>query len=310
MSIKQDLNAYEIGGIGEIKSKTARFHSYECVPSQSKKNDILLIAQVSDDKPPVFKSGYPNGQKLLTDLCNLYLNVVDKKTTESAEIIADWCIEHIHPYYFEEDGLMRYDSSGFFQAEQMDFDINVLNYFSFSCGQMLRDLKRLYISTITVFSYKHLMEGNTYKAKEQYAPLLQTGATDICAEWQRLSESDKSEAVDKFLRSLPALKMGLQYSTEMKKVLFLPYVSSVFDSSNYALTRFISVDAGATSDSGGKTSIGVCKACGHIFVKNGNRQSYCDNLQCQSIRNSRKANTYYHRKKQQEIDEFIEDVLN
>lgn len=309
MSIKQELNVYELGGMGEIKNKTARFHSYECVPSRIDKNDILLIAQISDDKPPVFKSGYPNGQKLLTDLCNLYLNVADKNITESAEIIADWCVEHIHPYYFEEDELMRYESSGFFHKEQMEFDINVLNYFSFSCRQMLKDLKRLYNRTITAFSYKHLMEGNTYKAKEQYAPLIQTGATDICTEWQNISESARAETVDKFLHSFPALKMGAQYSAETKKILFLPYVNSVFDSAYYALTRFISVDAGATSDTGGKTSIGVCKACGSIFVKNGNRQSYCENVLCQSIRNSRKANNYYHRKKQKEIDDFIENVL-
>lgn len=310
MSIKQELNVYEIGGIGEIRNKTARFHSYECVPSQSDKNDILLIAQVSEDNPPMFKIGYPNGQKLLTDLCNLHLAVANKGMAESAEVICAWCAEHIHPYYFEEDELMRYESSGFFQARQMEFDINVLNYFSFSCDKMLKDMKRLYVSTITAFSYKHLMEGNTGKAKEQYAPLIQTGATDICTEWQNISESARGEAVDKFLHSLPALKMGAQYSIEMKKVLFLPYVKSVFDSAYYALTRFISVDAGATSDTGGKTSVGVCKACGRIFVKNGNRQSYCDNVQCQSIRNSRKANNYYHRKKQQEFDDFIEDVLS
>ena len=64
MAIKDDLNLYEIGGIGEIKNKTARFHSYECIPSQSDKNDILLIAQVSEDNLPMFKTGYPNGQKL------------------------------------------------------------------------------------------------------------------------------------------------------------------------------------------------------------------------------------------------------
>lgn len=310
MTIKDGLNLYKIGGIGEIKNKTARFHSYECVPRRNKEGDCLILAQVVKDNPPVFKTGYPNGQKLLTDLCNLHFTVADKSITESAEIIVDWCIEHIHPYYFEEDELMRYESSGFFQARQVEFDINFLNYFSFSCLQMLKDLERLYISTITAFLYKHLMEGNAYKAKEQYAPLLKAGTTDICAEWQNLSESERAETVDKFLQSLPVLKMGAQYSTEMKKVLFLPYVKSIFDSAYYELTRFISVDVGAASDTGGKTPIGVCKACSRIFVKNGNRQSYCDNLQCQSIRNSRKANTYYHRKKQQEIDAFIEDVLN
>lgn len=177
----------------------------------------MLIAQVSEANPPIFKTEYPNGQKLLTDLCNLHLAVANKGMEKNAEIIGAWCAEHIHPYYFEEDELIRYESSGFFQARQMEFDINVLNYFSFSCDKMLKDMKRLYVSTITAFSYKHLMEGNTGKAKEQYAPLIQTGATDICTERKNLSESARAEAVDKFPHSLPALKMGTQYSTEMKK---------------------------------------------------------------------------------------------
>ncbi|NCD04185.1 MAG: hypothetical protein EOM00_14570 [Clostridia bacterium] len=77
----------------------------------------------------------------------------------------------------------------------------------------------------------------------------------------------------------------------------------------YALVRFVSVGVGAISDTGGKTSLAACKACGGIFVKNENRQIYCDNVMCQSVRNNRKANNYYHWKKQQEIDKFIEEVI-
>ena len=309
MAIKDELNLYEIGGIGEIKNKTARFHEYMCEPDRSKAGDYLILAVFSEKKPPVFKSGYPDGQKLLTDLCNLHLAVKDKEIQESAEIIAAWCSAHLHPYYLEEDELMRYDKSRFFNKEQMDFDINWLNYFSFSCKKTLADLKALYENTVTAFTYKQLMDGNPGKAKDTYKPLLEEGGNDICREWIDMSDVDRTERVDRFMRSLPALRIGAQYSIEAGKLLFLPYVSSVFDSAYYALVRFVSVDAGATSDTGGKTSLSVCKACGSIFVKNGNRQIYCDNVMCQSVRNNRKANNYYHRKKQNGIDKFIEEVI-
>lgn len=309
MAIKDELNLYEIGGIGEIKNKTARFHEYMCEPDRSKRDDYLILAVFSEEKPPVFKSGYPDGQKLLTDLCNLHLAVKDKEILESARIISTWCSAHLHPYYFEEDELMRYDKNRFFNKEQMEFDINWLNYFSFSCKNTLADLKALYENTVIAFTYKQLMDGNPGKAKDTYKPLLEEGGNDICREWIDMSDVDRTERVDRFMRSLPALRIGAQYSIEAGKLLFLPYVSSVFDSAYYALVRFVSVDAGATSDTGGKTSLSVCKACGSIFVKNGNRQIYCDNVMCQSVRNNRKANNYYHRKKQNEIDKFIEEVI-
>ena len=309
MAVKDELNLYEIGGIGEIKNKTARFHKYMCEPDRSKAGDYLIFAVFAEEKPPVFKSGYPDGHKLLMDLCNLHLAVKDKEIQESAGKIATWCSTHLHPYYFEEDELMRYDRSRFFNQEQMDFDINWLNYFSFSCKKALADLKALYENTVTAFTYKQLMDGNPGKAKDTYKPLFEAGGKDICKEWSDMSDAGQAERVDRFMRSLPALKMGVQYSTGAGKLLFLPYVSSVFDSAYYALVRFVSVDAGATSDTGGKTSLGACKACGGIFVKNGNRQIYCDNVMCQSVRNNRKANNYYHRKKQQEIDKFIEEVI-
>ncbi|NCU25934.1 hypothetical protein EOM86_04350 [Candidatus Nomurabacteria bacterium] len=205
---------------------------------------------------------------------------------------------------------MRYDRNGFFNKEQMDFDINLLNYFSFSCKKMLADLKALYENTITAFTYKDLMDSNPGKAKDTYKPLLEAGGKDICREWTEIRDADRMEHLDRFVRFLPALRMGAQYSAEAGKLLFLPYVNSVFDSAYYALVRFISIDAGATSDTGGKTSIDLCKACGSIFVKNGNRQMYCGNMICQSVRNNRKANNYYHRKRHQEIDKFIEEVLS
>jgi hypothetical protein len=45
-------------------------------------------------------NGYPSGQELLLELCNLHLEVKDKVTEEAACVIIRWCTENLHPYYF------------------------------------------------------------------------------------------------------------------------------------------------------------------------------------------------------------------
>ena len=82
---------------------------------------------------------------------------------------------------------------------------------------------------------------------------------NLCKKWEHSDNDARSFIADKLLMNLPHLEMGAQYNFETGKILFQPYVRSVFNSAYYALTRFISVDAGATSDTGGKTTIAFCK---------------------------------------------------
>ena len=298
MAIKELLSSYEIGGIGEVKNKTIRFHSYECQPDQTNKEDILIRAIYEPDHQPKVLNGYPGGQDMLIDLCNLHLSMSGRTLAGSARIIAEWCAQHIHPYYIYEDELFNLDLHANAEKKDWDFDVNVLNFFSFSCRQMLSDLEKLYLNTISVFTLKYLMDGELSKARVLFTPVAADFEENLCEKWEHSDNNARNFISDKLLMNLPHLEMGAQYSFETGKILFLPFVRSVFDSAYYALTRFISVDAGATSDTGGKTTIAFCKACGSAFVKTGNRQKYCQSSQCQSIRNSRKSQDYYYRQKQ------------
>lgn len=303
MAIEGLFGAYEIGGIGEVKNKTIRFYSYECQPDRNSKEDILLQAVYEQDHPPRVSKGYPNGQDMLIDLCNLHLSLSGRTLAGSARIIAEWCTQRIHPYYIYEDDLFKRDSITGAKKSDLDFEVNILNYFSFSCRQMVSDLEKLYLGTLAAFTLKHLMSGEFSKAKMLFNPVAADFEENLCDKWTRSDEKARGIIADDLLKKLPCLKMGAQYDFGTGKVLFLPYVRSVFDSAYYALARFISVDAGTASDTGGKTTIAFCKACGTAFVKTGNRQQYCQRPQCQSVRNSRKSQDYYYRKKQKEIDE-------
>lgn len=51
-----------------------------------------------------------------------------------------------------------------------------------------------------------------------------------------------------------------------------------------------------------RVGVATCECCGRLFIKNGNRQKYCDNPECKKERNRRKSRTAYHRKIQEEND--------
>ena len=121
MAIKELLSSYEIGGIGEVKNKTIRFHSYECQPDQTNKEDILIRAIYKPDHQPKVLNGYPGGQDMLIDLCNLHLSLVGRTLAGSARIIAEWCAQNLHPYYLQEDLLFKYDAITGYKAENWEF---------------------------------------------------------------------------------------------------------------------------------------------------------------------------------------------
>ncbi|MDD3538402.1 MAG: hypothetical protein PHH65_09190, partial [Eubacteriales bacterium] len=75
MDLKEQLDQYQIGGIGDIKRKTLRFHSYRTGTEGGK---LTLYAVYEPENPPKLFSGYPSGQDLLVELCNLHLELTDK----------------------------------------------------------------------------------------------------------------------------------------------------------------------------------------------------------------------------------------
>ena len=164
MNLNKELLDYEIGGIGDIKKYTLRFHSYYVI---ARDGEVTIYAEYEPGNPPKVFNGYPSGQELLLELCNLYLEVKDKVTEEAACVIIRWCTENLHPYYFyneERDLIEEYSSD----EEMWDMLVNVLSGYPVYIDKMLPDLKRLYIDTMTVFALRHLIDGNFLEAQRVY----------------------------------------------------------------------------------------------------------------------------------------------
>lgn len=90
MDLKQELTDYEIGGIGDIKKHTLRFRSYRIGTEGGK---LMIYAEYEMGCPPKVFDGYPSGQELLIDLCNLYQELREKPLEECAQILIRWSME-------------------------------------------------------------------------------------------------------------------------------------------------------------------------------------------------------------------------
>ena len=297
MNLKNELENYEIGGIGDIKKHTFRFHSYRIGTEDGK---LTIYAEYEPERPPVIFSGYPCGQELLMDLCNLYLELRDKTQEECARILVRWSIENIHPYYLYGDNVEYIEFNNDDPNDYWDCMVNVLECYHVYVEDMVRDLERLYIDTMTVFTLRKLMDGDVAEAQRLYQDVRVPEKENLMARWYRTEPDRRSLVIKEFVEKLPTFTMNLEYDLSDRQLKLQPLVKSVIDAAYYGLGRFAAVNAGALDDYGGKTNIAFCQACGRAFIKRGNRQKYCGTMQCQSIRNNRKSSDYYYRKKKEE----------
>ena len=297
MDLRRELENYEIGGNGDIKKHTLRFHSYRIGTEDGK---LTIYAEYEPERPPVIFSGYPCGQELLMDLCNLYLELRDKTQEECARILVRWSIENIHPYYLYGDNVEYIEFNNDDPNDYWDCMVNVLECYHVYVEDMVRDLERLYIDTMTVFTLRKLMDGDVAEAKRLYQDVRVPEKENLMARWYRTEPDRRSLVIKEFVEKLPTFTMNLEYDLSDRQLKLQPLVKSVIDAAYYGLGRFAAVNAGALDDYGGKTNIAFCQACGRAFIKRGNRQKYCGTMQCQSIRNNRKSSDYYYRKKKEE----------
>ena len=298
MDLNKELLDYEIGGIGDIKKYTLRFHSYYVIARDGK---VTIYAEYEPGNPPKVFNGYPSGQELLLELCNLYLETKDKVTEEAACVIIRWCTENLHPYYFyneERDLIEEYSSD----EEMWDMLVNVLSGYPVYIDKMLPDLKRLYTDTMTVFALRHLIDGNFLEAQRVYDVVDVPEEENLIRRWFGSGKLGQQKLGGEIISKLPKLSMELVFDDKTQQIRMEPVVNSAIDAAYFALSRFAAVNAGALDDYGGKTNIAFCQACGRAFIKRGNRQKYCGTMQCQSIRNNRKSSDYYYRKKKEERD--------
>ena len=297
MNLKNELSNYEIGGIGDIKKHTLRFHSYRIGTEDGK---LTIYAEYEPERPPMIFSGYPSGQELLMDLCNLHLELRDKTQEECARILVRWCIENIHSYYQYGDNVEYIEFNNDDPNDYWDCMVNVLECYHVYVEDMVRDLERLYIDTMTVFTLRKLMDGDVAEAQRLYQDVRVPEKENLMARWYRTEPDRRSLVIKEFVEKLPTFTMNLEYDLSDRQLKLQPLVKSVIDAAYYGLGRFAAVNAGALDDYGGKTNIAFCQACGRAFIKRGNRQKYCGTMQCQSIRNNRKSSDYYYRKKKEE----------
>ena len=59
MDLKNELKNYQIGGIGDIKKHTLRFHSYGMRTEDGK---LKIFAEYESGNPPKVFDGYPSGR--------------------------------------------------------------------------------------------------------------------------------------------------------------------------------------------------------------------------------------------------------
>jgi hypothetical protein len=175
--------------------------------------------------------------------------------------------------------------------------VNVLECYHVYVEDMVRDLERLYIDTMTMFTLRKLMDGDVAEAQRLYQDVRVPEKENLMARWYRTEPDRRSLVIKEFVEKLPTFTMNLEYDLSDRQLKLQPLVKSVIDAAYYGLGRFAAVNAGALDDYGGKTNIAFCQACGRAFIKRGNRQKYCGTDLCQSIRNNRKSSDYYYRKK-------------
>ena len=294
MNLDKELINYEIGGIGDIKKYTLRFHSYYLIARDGK---VTIYAEYESGNPPKVFKGYPSGQELLLELCNLHLEVKDKLIEEAACIIIRWCTDNLHPYYFYNEERELIEDYGTGGEDMWDALVNMLSGYPVYIDNMLPDLEKLYTDTMTIFALRHLIEGNIVEAQRVYEGIQVPDEENLIRQWLATGKVGQQKLCEEIVGNLPKLSMELQYDRKTRQIQMEPVVNSVIDAAYFALSRFAAVNAGALNDYGGKTNIAFCQACGRAFIKRGNRQKYCGTMQCQSIRNNRKSSDYYYRKK-------------
>ena len=132
MDLKRELTDYEIGGIGDIKKHTLRFHSYRIGTMDGK---LTIFAEYTPGQFPKVYRSHPSGQELLIELCNLNLELRNKPLEKCARILIRWSLENIHPYYFYGDDVAYLEMNNDDPNGFWDCMVNRLESYSRFCGR-------------------------------------------------------------------------------------------------------------------------------------------------------------------------------
>lgn len=283
---------FVLDSLNENSILTARFSNYLV---DSRRDGLYICAHLEPKQLPEFQYGYQlESGSLLVSLCNLHLDTTGKDQRAATNAIIDWCKKYAHPYYLDYCTLGQYDWRQRSDADYWDTIVNVLENYEFPLQQMLDDLLKLYEDT------EILRRFSCVRANEPITRKLPN--TERAQQYENignLEEKAQLRIMERFISELPRTSLALLID-EVGDFKMQPRFMSVFDAAYYSLVRLSITPAEHTSEYGEPLPIGVCDCCGRLFVKNGNRQKFCDDIECKKERNRRKSRTAYLHKKEQQ----------
>lgn len=220
---------------------------------------------------------------LWVSLYNLYMRTKGKSDDEVSNTIVEWCESHVHPYYlWDMDTDTNYRSTG----------SDDLLYFEFPMKRMRTDLEKIYRDTHMVMMFKRLIEG-----AEVERDIKRITWTKKYVNIIEMNHDDQLEEIVTYMNQLPKFKMGLALDKD-GEFMVRPEFHSVFEAAYFALSRYVAGPRDYSHDYGDR--VGICECCEGLFIKNGNRQKYCDHPECKKERNRRKSKMAYHRRQKED----------
>jgi len=136
------------------------------------------------------------------------------------------------------------------------------------------DLKQLYRDTHLIIMFKKDLEN--LNIKEELKQITWTGNY---TDFYRLSPHEQLHIIHDFLSTFPKFPMQLTLD-ENGEFKVMPGFTSVFEAAYFSLSQYVSLPGDYPFDYGSRIGIGICACCGKMFIKNGNRQKYCDEDEC------------------------------
>ena len=284
---------FSLGKMNADARLTATFKYYEKKEQDGK---IMITAYLGEGDVPKLKRGYGlDGNELWLSLNNLYQNIFGKDDNSAADDIISWCQHYAHPYYASQ-GIEEYKWDIEKDTEYWDFSTNILGNFTFDVRTMRKDLETLYRDTLVILMFKKCLE-----RLDVSDDLAQITWTNEFVDFNSFPTQTHLSKISSYLNKMNGvtMKLGLDENGELK---VMPDFHSVFDAARFALSQYVSIPMDYPIAYAERVGIATCECCGRLFIKNGNRQKYCDNPECKKERNRRKSRTSYHRKIQEEND--------
>lgn len=284
---------FSLGKMSADARLTATFKYYEKTEQNGK---IVITACLGEGDVPRLNRGYGlDGNELWLSLNNLYQSIRGKDDYTAADDIISWCQQYAHPYYtlctIDEYKWDLETDTGYW-----DTLTNILESFSFDVHTMRKDLESLYRDTLVILMFKKCLE-----RLDVSTDLAQITWTNEFADFNSFPMQKHLGKISAYLDKMSGVTMKLELD-ENGELKVMPDFHSVFDAARFALSQYVSIPTDYPIAYADRVGVATCECCGRLFIKNGNRQKYCDNPECKKERNRRKSRTAYRRKIQEEND--------